>query len=62
MPLDRYGPSVPFVSMTPAISKCAHGISSGTNAERNPAAVALPASRPPVLFKSALCVGEIESE
>ena len=37
-------------------------MSSGTKADKKPAAVADPASRPPVLFKSALCVGEIASE
>ena len=44
------------------MSKWAQAISFGTNALKNPAAVAEPASRPPVLFKSALCVGDILSE
>ena len=63
MPFDINGPAVvPLVSITPAMSKCAHGIVSGTKADKKAAAVAAPPSRPPVLFKSALCVGEIASE
>lgn len=44
------------------MSKCAQGRSSGTKADKNPAAVAAPPSRPPVLFKSALWVGDIQSK
>ena len=64
MPVHKYGkfPAV-FGKMppTPAMSKCAHGTSSGTKAERKAAAVAEPAGAPPVLFSSALCVGDIAS-
>ena len=62
IPFDIHGMVAPFVSITPAMSKCAHGMSSGTKAERNAAAEADPPARPPVLFRSALCVGDIESK